>query len=540
MKKIKYLLFFLPFLFSFNVFAQNVTSSVRCTYSGSGSSYYGDPNDGFNSARCYDLGSRYSPRLGYIEFYLPTSVMSFTAGKSYTVTMNMASNDWRNNIMLQHVRYVNNSGSVITSSSSLPSMSNFRFISKKQIKFDFKLPSGTIYPYLRFVLSSPTYGNPNPDISSSTYMTGDSNWNLSSIDITPVSSSSGSSSGGSSSGSSYDDSGVINNNNQNTTDIINNNNQNTTDIINNNNNNTNIITNSIDSVNQQLGSCYTNLLNQNDKFITNERTTYSHNGNTILLTSSGWGSAYLDIPLKKAGSYTVSIDNNLESGGYLNVYYVNSNGERENWLAGFSSVSQSSSFTINKTNGYIRIILGDNVDTSGTYTFWQLRLTNTSSKVNWVQYGNSVCTSKLDDTNRGINEINDNLTDETVPDIDLNLDINTNSPVSDLLTMPLTILNKVFDITDDTCEPYILPFDFSGGNNTLTLPCIDLKKFLGNTVYNVLDTILCFYLCYQIGMMCVSIYEDITSLRDGFYGLYTPKHHDTSTRVGRGEMEGKY
>lgn len=98
------------FIIGSNVFAQNVTSSVRCSYNGTGGTYYGDPNDGLNHARCYDTGSRYTPRLGYLEFYLPTSVMTLTAGKSYTVTMNMATNDWRNNIMLQSVKYVNSTG----------------------------------------------------------------------------------------------------------------------------------------------------------------------------------------------------------------------------------------------------------------------------------------------------------------------------------------------------------------------------------------------------------------------------------------------
>lgn len=502
MKKIKYLLFLIPFLFSYNVFAQNVTSSVRCSYNGSGSTYYGDPNDGFNSARCYDIGSRYSPRLGYIEFYLPTSAMSFTAGKSYTVTMNMADNDWRNNIMLQNVRYVNSSGSVITSSSNLPTMTNFRFVSMKQIKFDFKLPSGTIYPYLRFVLSSPTYGNPDPDISSSKYMTGDSNWKLSSIDISPVSSSSssgsGSGSGSGSSGTTYDDSGIINNNNENTTDIINNNNQNTESIINNQN--------------ELLGSDCTNILD-----ITSASVIGSGASNVSYTTSSlQFTGTSTNVNGSNFVIYTLNVD------PHTNYYFSLSNGYKvtifdRNYNDLYSSTSNSFSFN---SSGYYTLLLGFFAPYNDTAVYSNVMVS--SNNGSFCVYGSK--SSKLDDTNKGINDINNNLTDETVPDIDLDLDLDTNSPVSDLLTMPITILNKVFDVTDDTCQPYVLPFDFFGGNNTITFPCINLRNYLGNSVYNILDTILCFFFCYEIGMMCISIYEDITSLRDGFDSLYTPKH----------------
>lgn len=390
----------------------NVTNKIKSMSGFIGGTYGADDiNDGYNSIYGnFNVNTRYYGRLGYLQFYLSADDYSFAKDHTYTITLNMATNDWRNNFMGPQVLKCNSDGSLQTTNYSL-SVSNFRFVSRKQIKFNFKT-NGTLSPYYKFVLYSNNYAS-----QGGTAITGDSNWNLSSIFINDnVSSSSSSSSGGSSSSSNQEiidgvGQSVLNgaltifeNANNNTTDTILNNNNNTQDIINNQNNNTNTITNIIDNVNQQLGSCYTNLLNQNDNFVVNGGT-YSHNGDTIILNSSnGWSSAYIDIPLKKAGSYTVSIDNNLESGGYINVYYVNPNGDRGDWLGGFSSGSQSSSFTTNKTNGYFRVILGDNKNTSGSYTFWKLRLTNTSSKVAWVQYNNSVCTSKLDDTTNAIEE----------------------------------------------------------------------------------------------------------------------------------------
>ena len=464
MKKFKYLFFILPFLFSYNVFAQNVTSSVRCSYNGSGSTYYGDPNDGFNSARCYSLGTRYSPRLGYIEFYIPTSAMSFTANTSYTVTMNMATNDWRNNIMLQNVRYVNSSGGVITSSSNLPTMTNFRFISRKQIKFNFKLPSGTVYPYLRFVLSSPTYGNPDPDISSSTYMTGDSNWNLSSIDISPVSTSSGSSSGGSSGGA-YDDTGIISNNNQNTSDIINNNNSNTQDIINSNNiSSIDSARNNFDTTDKNCGMLY--------KYNMLKGKAFSANGSQF--------------------------DDDTK---YYTNEYINLNGATKVVLDGFSGVTSGNIIIYDSNKNYLDFwnVINRTINLPTGSTYFRISTSIPSGRV----FKDKGCTSKLDETNSY-------LMDDTDPNISDNEftslfdSVNVNNPLSSLLQLPVQFVNAIVN-QSNSCQVVNLGTLLGV---PISLPCIDIGSILGSTVWNTIDVLSSIGL---IALLLKQLYESITN-----------------------------
>lgn len=703
MKKIKYILFFIPFLFSLNVFAAdyNVSSNVKYNVSLPGGSYGADDlNDGYNTIMGrYNVGTRYNGRIGYMEFYVSCESFNCSTNHTYTITLNMATNDWRNNFMGPIVYKCNSDGSEQSTNSHL-TVSNFRFISRKQIKFNFRTNS-SLSPYYKFILYSNNYVS-----QGGTAITGDTNWNLSSIIISDNSSSSGGSSGTTPtppptpSASNID---IIDNANQNTDDIINNNNQNTTDIIDNaNHNSQDIIDNqnkNQEQTNQLLGQCFTNIynishvdniynfLNNNGVFIQKDPDSNNYsknlklqffNDNTIVSQSSytpvlvvgrfkfdftknssfnnirfGVNGTEIDTLiaydvsyLKDNHDYSLIFDiTNAENGSvtlekimitdrvsYLLPYISynetscnskldtigqsvldgaqsiigNNNTNTQNIIEGVQNGANSISDKVNEqidsqrvckqvdvssssvlnhvlsstgslivsnyynVTDYINIKNStvkklDSYNGSAYFCYYDLNKSLISCVVNSSVPINSylvipsnaeyvrftidknankpryeICTNGNQVINDNLNDIKDSLTDETVPDIDLDLDLDTNSPVSDLLTMPLTILNKLFDITDDTCEPYSILFDFTGGNNTLTFPCIDLKNYLGNTVYNILDTILCFFLCYEIGMMCISIYEDITSLRDGFDSLYTPRHHNTSTRVGRGEMEGKY
>lgn len=115
-------------------------------------------------------------------------------------------------------------------------------------------------------------------------------------------------------------------------------------------------------------------------------------------------------------------------------------------------------------------------------------------------------------------------------------DIEQSNPVSDLLLMPITLLNAYNEGISSTCSPINL------GNllgTDLILPCIDIRKYLGSELYNLIDILFSVFLFYEIAMLCISIFESITTLDDGFQLLYSPKHGDMS-RVGRGHSRGLY
>lgn len=132
-------------------------------------------------------------------------------------------------------------------------------------------------------------------------------------------------------------------------------------------------------------------------------------------------------------------------------------------------------------------------------------------------------------------KMNENITSEDSPDTDsffndLQVD-DSNSPVSDLMIMPLTLLNSYTNGFSGTCQAYNL------GNlygHDLVLPCVSIEKYVGSNLWSLIDTIFTLYMVYNIGMLCISIYESITELDDGMQLLYTPQHSG-HTRVSRNE-----
>ena len=196
-----------------------------------------------------------------------------------------------------------------------------------------------------------------------------------------------------------------------------------------------------------------------------------------------------------------------------------------------SSVRNESNHTF---GGYKVTLLSDNkqltqqqvqqaVQNSGLATAQSV--TQVQQSITQVQQELSGVQQEQQQTNQKLDDVNDNLTDETAPVLDLSdLDVSSDTPISDLITMPLTILNSLSQALDGTCSNYTIPFLFS---SSVTFPCFTISDYLGNTVTNYIDLFICFYMCYNIAMLVVSVFEDITSLRDIYDSLYVPKHADT-------------
>lgn len=171
--------------------------------------------------------------------------------------------------------------------------------------------------------------------------------------------------------------------------------------------------------------------------------------------------------------------------------------------------------------------------------------TSNLERINQALYDVMVASSNsnynaLNNVNSSINNMNDSLKDESAPDVQNDLfsgissDDESNSPVSDLILMPLTLMNAYVDGFSSTCNSFDLGSLY--GHN-IVLPCINVEDYLGSNLWALIDIMFSLFLVYNIGLMCVSMYESITSLEDGFRGLYTPRHADTgyTPRHGGGE-----
>lgn len=127
------------------------------------------------------------------------------------------------------------------------------------------------------------------------------------------------------------------------------------------------------------------------------------------------------------------------------------------------------------------------------------------------------------------NQLNDTLNDDNVSS-DTNSTINqfleptseeTFGPIADLLLLPLTLLRAFYSGFNGTCTTFNLG-SLLGTN--LTLPCIDLRSILGNSLYNTIDIAISLFMILNIVLMCIDIFDRLTSLEDPFNELYTPKH----------------
>lgn len=135
-------------------------------------------------------------------------------------------------------------------------------------------------------------------------------------------------------------------------------------------------------------------------------------------------------------------------------------------------------------------------------------------------------------------DINDTLKNEDISDIDFSLsgieDI-SDTPVSDMILLPITLLNKLNDSTSSSCTSWVMPFDFTGGNNVLKLPCINLETYLGSDLVRIIDDLICIFMTFSIIMSFVSFFNDITGLRDTYDSMYQPKHAYTGYKPKHGK-----
>lgn len=112
-------------------------------------------------------------------------------------------------------------------------------------------------------------------------------------------------------------------------------------------------------------------------------------------------------------------------------------------------------------------------------------------------------------------------------------DINGSSdtPISDLLLLPVNLYTAILDNLSSVCKSYTIPWDFNGGNNTLTFPCINLQNLLGSELWSLIDDLFCLFMIYNIFTLIISTYDHITNLDDLFdvfhgNGYVTGKHEE--------------
>lgn len=283
---------------------------------------------------------------------------------------------------------------------------------------------------------------------------------------------------------------IINNQNNNTQNIINNNNSNTEEIINNQNENT-------------------------EKEIESQKVCKMIDKDSVIKSSYYLGST---------GNEQTGSQSWVSNLGITD--YFSTTGSTFKVLVGFTQANYCF-YNVNKSliscSPSTDLKVGENVIVPNNASFvrFTVGIPSNQPQIEWCQYGNQAIQDSLTDdsgvSNKDLEDLFGDLQE-------------SNSPVSDLLTLPITLLQAYLSGFDSSCSTFNLGSLYG---TDLILPCIDIPRYIGSTLWSMIDALCCIYMIYNIAMLFVSIYEQFTSLDDSFQLLYSPRHSG-HTRVSRG------
>ena len=139
--------------------------------------------------------------------------------------------------------------------------------------------------------------------------------------------------------------------------------------------------------------------------------------------------------------------------------------------------------------------------------------------VQGIYFDASSITNAQNNTTNAINGVNDSINNDTVSTNTENSSTASSwasqsasdSVVSDMVLMPITLLNAFSNGFNSICSSYNLGSLY--GTN-LTLPCINLSNYLGATLWGIIDVLMSGFLIYGIGKKFVRVFNDFTNLKD--------------------------
>lgn len=139
--------------------------------------------------------------------------------------------------------------------------------------------------------------------------------------------------------------------------------------------------------------------------------------------------------------------------------------------------------------------------------------------VKGLYFDSSSITNSQNNTTNAVNNLNDSINNDTVSTNTQNSSTASSwasqsasdSVVSDMVLMPITLLNAFSSGFSGSCQAYNLGSLY--GTN-LTLPCINIQNYLGATLWGIIDVLMSGFLIYGIGKKFVRVFNDFTNLKD--------------------------
>lgn len=172
------------------------------------------------------------------------------------------------------------------------------------------------------------------------------------------------------------------------------------------------------------------------------------------------------------------------------------------------------------------LVVNSNVSIPSNTSYVRFSINNSNDLPSFIlcKNGNQAIADGQQQTNQNLQDINNSITDDTgvsdneISDIFQDLDISSDTPISDLLTMPITLVQAYLDGFGGSCSSINLGSLY--GTN-LIIPCIDLESKLGSGLWTLIDVLFSLFMVYNIAMLVIRIFDDVTSLNDTFKDVTT-------------------
>lgn len=119
--------------------------------------------------------------------------------------------------------------------------------------------------------------------------------------------------------------------------------------------------------------------------------------------------------------------------------------------------------------------------------------------------------------NNSINNVDNTINNDNVDSPNnalssLNSYIATNSTISNLITLPITLFQKVLSSLNGTCSNYDLG-EYKGTH--IILPCINISDYIGTALFNVIDVLISGLLIYRMSRKFIAVFHNLSSMKDG-------------------------
>lgn len=119
--------------------------------------------------------------------------------------------------------------------------------------------------------------------------------------------------------------------------------------------------------------------------------------------------------------------------------------------------------------------------------------------------------------NNSINNVDNTINNDNVDSpnnalSNLNSYLATNSTISNLIILPITLFQKVLTSLNGTCSSYDLG-EYKGTH--IILPCINISDYIGITLFNVIDVLISGLLIYKMSRKFIAVFHNLSSMKEG-------------------------